>query len=271
MHGVGAKSIDGAMTMNVRNVLAGCLGALFLMAFGALCGADDVRYYEEGGITYRETRSTVKQPVREIEYENQQQTYYREQYQTQMHDVQQMVYQPVTQYRWEPRTHGWWRIFQGPHIAYHLIPETRWQTNVVNQKLPVTQRSYIPETRTVRVAVPKLSLKETENVTRTAVGPAAGNTRLSQAPTTAPTTSQAPASIAWNVTPAPVTYGYSYPSAPVYLPAYPAAQYAYGSPVYSPYGTYGGVARLEGDPPRYGLSAVGEGNWQARGTGPTTR
>jgi hypothetical protein len=251
--------------ISVRRCLWLGLAAAILTRCSPAAHGQESRYFEEGGITFRETRTKIQQPVQELEYKDEQQTYYRERYITDMQPSAQTVYQPAVQYVWEPRWHGWWRIFEGPHVAYHLVPRSTWQPQVVNYQVPVTRREVIPETRTVRVAVPKLSMKEVENVTRVAVGPAAGRVAVPPPPgATAP-------SMAWNLPPAPVA-AQSLPGAPVYIPASPAYAYTpYGvSPPYSP---YGGVARLYSDPPRYGagVAGSGQGTWQARSTSNSTR
>lgn len=220
----------------------------------------DVRFYEQGGITYRETKTKVRRPVREIEYQDQQQTFYREKYATQMQSVREYRYQAITQYYWEPRVHGRWNVFTGPHLAYHLRPQTTWQHQTRLAEYPVTQRTYEPQTRTVRTAVPKLSFKEEEVVARTAVGPAASGRQLATAPAPQPPT------IAWNLTPNRPSYTYGWSRAPVYVPAYPQVAQNYITPGWN-YGAYGGVARLDGDPPRYGngySTAPNAGAWQAR-------
>ena len=230
------------------------------LVFCLVCAAatsswgQNVRYYEQNGVTYRETTAKVRRPVREIEQKEYQQTVYRDKYDTRFQSVQQYNYQPVTQYRWQPKYHGWWNVLQGPHLAYHLEQRTVWQPRLQNYQVPVTTRTVVPETRTVRVGVPKLAMKEDDVVTRVAVGPAAATTTASQTLRTGP-------SLAWNVAPQVPNYGYA-AAQPVYVPAYgsyPAASsYAYPAPNWG----YGGVARLTGDPPRGGYA--GEGAWQAR-------
>ena len=153
-----------------------------LTGIGPAAEGQESRYYEEGGITYKEVRTKVQQPVRELEYKDEQQTYYRERYVTDMQPTAQTLYVPAVQYVWEARWHDWWRIFEGPHVAYHLVPRSTWQPQVVNYQVPITRREVTPETRTVRVAVPKLSMKEVESVTRVAVGPAASQSNMAQAP-----------------------------------------------------------------------------------------
>ena len=250
----------------------------FLLTGLTVCGTcqpgmcQESRFYQQGGITFKETRTKVQQPVREIEYQDQQQTWYRERYITDMQPVAQTVYQPTTQYVWEPRWHEWWRPFQGPHLAYHLVPRSAWQPQVLNQQIPVTRREVIPETRTVRVPTQKLSMKEVEQVTRVAVGPAASNAAVAQAPA-----ASAPG-LAWNLPTIPQPAAVYVPPTPNYAARnYAAPNYAYVAPngaanyAYP----YGGVARMESDPPRFGSALAtlpSEGAWQARrDTGDQTR
>jgi hypothetical protein len=200
-----------------------CLAVAFVATTGR---GDDVRFYEENGQTIKESRTLARVPVRDVRYEDRQQTVYRQQETNGTQSVTQYYYYPVTQYRWEPRWHGWWRIFQGPHLAYHYVPTTQWQVGSHSVQLPGGQRQWVPETRTVKVAIPQLRFEEREQVTRTVV--------------------------ASDAAPAPAANG----RAPAYRPlATPPA-------VWSPYGMYGGTARLDGDPPRYATGT--EGGWQAR-------
>ena len=235
-----------------------CVAMTIVVAGLFVCDAaaqQHVRYYEQGGITYRETRTKTQIPTREVEYKDVPQQYYRENYQTNFQTYQRAVYQPTTQYRWEPRWHEWWNVFRGPHVAYHLRPQTVWQPSLQTYQVPVTTRTVVPETTTVRMAVPKLAMKDDEIVTRTAVGPAAGTRQLAQ-------TNNAQPVLAWNV-PAQPAYGYAW-APPVYSPTYPVIATA-------PNWGYGGVARLEGDPPRWGYSYRSEGAWQASNGAPLTR
>lgn len=249
------------------------LTGLILLAASAanVCAQnEDVRFFEQGGITYRESTTTVRQPTREIEYEDKQQTTYREKYDTRMQSVRQYRYAPITQYTWESRVHGRWNLFTGPHMAYYLRPQGSWQLQTRTAQIPVTERRIEQDTRTVKVAVPKLSMQEREVVTRTAVGPAAANRRLAAAPPAQP---DQPA-LAWNLAPR-TTYAPAYAWAPpqvaqpqFYVPAYPQVANNYATPgwSYGANGAYGGIARLDGDPPRYGYSAgaPNAGAWQAR-------
>lgn len=226
-----------------RNQVCGWLSLLLTLPAINGVNAEQVRYYEQGGITYREARDTVRKPVREFEYKNQQQTYYREQYTTSFQDYQQLQYQPVTQYQWQPRWHGWWRVFRGPELAYHLVPQTTWQTKSQTYRYPVTTRQLVPDTQTVQVAMPKLAFKEEEVVTRTAVAPGARSTLAASRVPPVPTRLATPA-------------GTYLPPAVAYVP--PATPYTAGTFVNSyDNSQYGGVARLEGDPPRYSTAISG--------------
>lgn len=143
-------------------MLAGMLAA---NAWGAIArvAADETRYFEQGGITYRERIATVKVPVAETQYKDQQVTVCRENYATQLVDQTRKVNLPVTEYRWEQRTHGLWP-FSTPHTAWHYVPYTRYQTQVQTTKVPVNVRSYVPETRTVKVPETNVKLVEQQRV-----------------------------------------------------------------------------------------------------------
>jgi len=177
--------------------------------------AQEARFYEQDGQTWRESRRTVSRPIREVDYAPQSETVYETRYRTEMQSFSRPVYVPTTQYQWVPRWHGRWRIFQGPHLAYHLVPQTVWSVQRNDYQLPTTRVESVPITRTVQVPRTELKFVEKEEVTRVPVGP--------------------PRTIASR----PVT-----------------DEYSSGA-------IYGGVARLEGDPPRRGPVFSSDG-WRAR-------
>lgn len=208
--------------------------------------AEEVRVYEEGGITYRETKSTVRVPVRKVRYEDRTQTCYREQYRTEFQDVSQTIYHPVVQYRWVPQWHDRWRIFQEPHLAYHLRGATVWQPQALTAQLPVTKREYLPETRVVRVPVVELAFEEREQVSRVAVSQTPPMASAPSPPGAAPTqVASRPAAML----------------SPQYLPP----TYIYTPPVFvqPSYQPVVGLAQLDSDPPRQATAPHGEA-WQAR-------
>lgn len=150
--------------------------ATVVLAISQQTWAQDVRYYEQDGVTYREVRNTTQKPVVDVTYQNREETVYRQQITTKFEDYSQLSYQPVTTYRWEPRWHGWWRIFRGPHVAYHLVPSTSWQAQAHTVRIPVTKSHWVPETRVVQTPVKQLRMVDHDQVTRTAMGPAASQT-----------------------------------------------------------------------------------------------
>ena len=196
--------------------------ALLVGYVAATAGAaDDVRYYQQNGVTYRETRTVVKQPVNDVQYRDLQQTIYRNRYTTEMRNVVRNGYVPVTRYTWEPRWHGQWNIFQGPHLAYHLVPYTNWENRQQTIQVPTTRREVVPETRTVRVPQTNLRYEDRVQVTRVPVGPSAPH--VSSAAAQHPT--------------------------PIFRPPMQNVDQRE---------VYGGIARLDGDPPRYGIATTSE-------------
>ena len=190
-------------------LLVGCLAATSL-------AADNVRYYQQNGVTYRETRTVVKQPVNVVQYRDLQQTFHRDRYTTEMRDVVRNRYVPVTRYAWQPRWHGQWNILQGPQLAYHLVPYTNWELQQQTIRVPTTRRQVVPETRTVRVPQTNVRYEDRVQVTRVPVGPAAPHFSSTVRP-------------------------------PAHVFRLPAQNVDSGE-------VYGGVARLDDDPPRYGIA-----------------
>ena len=146
------------------------LGLLCLGFFSPEASAEpSVRYYTENGITYKETRTTVRRPVVERRMEQREKTVYREKVSTSYEPHTQLSYTPVTTYRWEGRWHDVLHPFKTPYVGYHLVPETNWQTNTVQVQRPVTRRDLIPEKQTVQVPVTTHRYVEEEVVHRTPV------------------------------------------------------------------------------------------------------
>ena len=87
------------------------------------------------GIVYRQVSKTVERPVIETKVEKQNQTVYRPEIVTETKPENRTVYTPVVEYKWQPRLHGRWNPFQQPTVAYHHVPETRWEARnqVVNR------------------------------------------------------------------------------------------------------------------------------------------
>ena len=55
--------------------------------------------------------------------------------------VTRRTYRPVVEYRWVPKVEGRWNPFRQPAVAYHHVPQTRWESRdeVVNETATRTQ------------------------------------------------------------------------------------------------------------------------------------
>ena len=104
------------------------LSSLLLLVAASRATAQDVRYYEDGGITYRETTQTVRRPIPHTEMQSRDVTYYREKYTTDLQDVTRTYQVPVTQYVYEPRVENRWNPFTQPTLTYRMVPRTHWET-----------------------------------------------------------------------------------------------------------------------------------------------
>ena len=61
--------------------------------------------------------------------------------------------------------------FVAPHVAYHLVPQVRWQSQPQTVHVPVARREWVPRQRVVRAPVTVLGFRETDQVKRVAVAP----------------------------------------------------------------------------------------------------
>ncbi len=246
-----------------------------------------VRYFEQGGIRYQETRMVVPQAVRDVRYIDQQQTSYLQRTVTENKPITTTRMAPQVQYECVPRLHDWWRIFGQPYIAYHMEPKTVWVPQQQTIMQPVTRREVMPQTQTVKIAVPFLRFEEREKITTVALGPASTLQGSSQPSLTPINSTPTPTGSAMGAprTYVPVPAGHVAAAVrrpPTFDPfnQHPhgwtvadqidpheqmARRQIAGSPEYPP-GTsthavaddnpteshYGGVARLDGELPRYG-------------------
>ena len=135
----------------------------------------EYRYVEANGIRYMETRSKVRQPVRDFRYVDMPQTYYLQRYRTDYVNQTSVQHVPQTKYECVPRLYDWWRVFGvfgQPYVQYGMEPETTWQSVPRTATVPLTRRELAQQTRTVKVAVPFVRMVEKEQISRVAVGPA---------------------------------------------------------------------------------------------------
>lgn len=138
--------------------------------------ADDVRFVEQNGVTYRETRQIVQRPVTEITHQPTDRTVYREQLRTDMQNAVQVYSVPITEWRAEAYWRGRWNPFVQPYLAQRYVPYTRWETRTVNAQVPVTRREVVAEVRTEHVPVVTQRMINDEVVQRVAVsGSPSGN------------------------------------------------------------------------------------------------
>lgn len=214
----------------LRHRIAIITVVLSLSTFTSALG-DDVRYYQKDGVTYRETRQVIQRPVLETQMRETTQTFYREQFATETKETTQEGWVPVTEYRLEAYWVGRWNPFVEPYLAYRNVPYTRWERVTRVVKTPVTNRKLVPETRTVQVPVTTQRMVDQEIITRVAVSHAPSH------PTHSTGTAVANNDLPWT---APTLAGKLVP-------------------VTDNADRIGGMARLESDPPRQGVSTA----WRA--------
>lgn len=183
------------------------LAALTAVLLAHAAAADEVRFFQEGGTLYRETRRVVQRPVVETRTQQVTRTVYREEVTSETRDSVRTYYTPVTEYVCEPYVANRWNPFATPYVAYRMAPRTRWECRTETVKTPVTTRRLVPHTETVQQPVTTLRMATEEVVDRVAIG---GTPRMAARA--------------------------AQPAAPVQ------------------YQDIGGVARLDKDPPRQGLS-----------------
>ena len=152
--------------MKTKLFVATTLSVFTLAAYSA---AQEVRYYEEDGTTYRETRRTSRRPVSERSLEPRERTVHRERITTEWRDTYQTHLTPVTEYRWESYWVGRWNPLRQPALVHHVVPRTRWEYRTSKVSTPHTRRDWVPETETVHVPVTKMRMAEEEVITRVAV------------------------------------------------------------------------------------------------------
>jgi hypothetical protein len=153
--------------MTHRSILV--LSLLMVATRCVVADAQQVRFYDENGVTYRETRQLVRRPTWDTRWEDRSKTVYRERVTEETQDRVQTVYTPVTEYRWQPRIRGRFNPLVEPVIEYQLVPHTYWRSAVETRRVPVTRRELVPETTTVPQRVTTLRMVDEEVITRTAV------------------------------------------------------------------------------------------------------
>ena len=150
------------MAIPSRLACGACLLVLVAVSQPAL---GQTREYTKDGVTYRETRETIRRPVCEVCYEERERTVYRSTQETRMREVTQMV--PITEYRCEQYCANRWNPFRKQHLAYRMVPTTRLETKTI--ECPVTCQRLVPEKRVERVPVVKRRIVEEQVIRRVAL------------------------------------------------------------------------------------------------------
>ncbi len=199
---------------------------VFLAFVGGMVGLDvaanEVRYYEQDGVTYRETRQVVHRQVYQTEMRPTTQTVYRQEHVTELRETPRTWWAPVSEHTCEAVLMGRWNPFVEPHVVYRPTTRTRWEARTEIVQTPVTVSRWVPQTQMTEMAVTVQRTVPEEIISRVAVGGPS-------VPTLAPTIAAAPApSGALSPIPRPMSTA----------------------------GPVGGVARLDNDPPRQGASTA---------------
>lgn len=147
--------------------------------------ADDVKYFEKDGVTYRETRQVVRRPIVETKMEARDCTVYRDKLTTEVQDMPRTIPVAITEYHWVPVWRRSLNPFAAPYVVYEMVPQTRWETRSDTVKATVTRRQVVPEKVTQQVPVTTQRYVEDEIISRVAVGSKPGG---GTAPATLPAT-----------------------------------------------------------------------------------
>ena len=186
---------------------------------GFSAAGSEVRYYEQDGITYRETRQVVQKPVYQTEMRPTTRTVYRQEQVTEMRATTRTWWSPVTENTCEAVWMGRWNPFVKPYIVYRPTTRTRWESRTETVQAPVTVSRWVPQTTTTEVPVTVQRMVPEEVISRVAVSgvglPAPSST---------------------------VQHSAAGALAPIPRPAST--------------GAVGGVARLDNDPPRRGVNTA---------------
>jgi hypothetical protein len=131
--------------------------------------AEEVRYYEQNGVTYRETRRVVEDRIPETKLQDCTRTVYREQVTCETKDVVRTYWLPVTEYHWQARWGNYGNPFAPAYQVLEYVPSTRWESRTECVKMPVECRRLVPEVQTVQTPVTTYRTVQREVLDRVAV------------------------------------------------------------------------------------------------------
>ncbi len=149
------KSVHGRIVARrrilSRGVWIAAIGALLIVGLPIGCG-DDVRYFEQNGVTYRETRREVeprmvsRQPsvAPDSRIPQQAQSAAYGPLATPTQDMVRTYWVPVTEYRWEPYWVNRWNPFAEPYVAYRYVPRMHWEQRKEIVRVPTTYGRDVP-------------------------------------------------------------------------------------------------------------------------------
>jgi hypothetical protein len=143
------------------------------------------KYEDVGNTRFLVTEQTVQRAVPKTDWLEKQQTVYRERYETQWQTNYRTYLTPVTEYRQELYLANRWNPLAMPYWTYRYVPVTRWESRQEPYSVPITQRTWVPETQTVRVPQTTVQIASEQHVSRVAVGPAPTGGPLGTSPSTA--------------------------------------------------------------------------------------
>jgi hypothetical protein len=161
--------------MNMARSTAAVIVLALLGSGATLAPADEVNYFDQDGITYRETVQTTQRTIPRTTMQPQEQTYMRQRYTTELQDTQRTYQVPVTEYQWKPETHRSWNPFSPPYVAYRMVAQTRWETRSETVKIPVAKVETVPEKITHQIPVTTHHVAQESVRTRVAIGPSANH------------------------------------------------------------------------------------------------
>ncbi len=154
-----------------------------LLLAGAKVLADDVHYYEQNGITYREVRRTIEERVPETTLQQCARTVYRERATTETRDTLRTCWAPVTEYRWQARWVNCPSPFAPPYQVLEYVPCIRWQCRTEVARVPVQCSRLVPETEMVQTPVTTYRTVRRDVVNRVAVSGLYAQPILARSPT----------------------------------------------------------------------------------------
>ena len=142
--------------------------ACLLSGLSQLAAQEPAGTFQENGRTYEYRK--IQKPVLRRTVQEEQQTVYVDRYVTEMQDSQRTVIVPVTQMVYEPRLHNWWNPFTGAHVAYHLVPRTRWEMRAETVRSPIARHEVVPEQRIVQRVVNTPTFEEVTEIVEVQTG-----------------------------------------------------------------------------------------------------